>query len=196
MMDIFQSSLVKPKLLAGGLKPDRQGLIQADIIYSGQSSPEISGGGGETPLNILDYITDYSVSTMKNVERVLQNGYDYFVNGKEIEEYSQATQDDYDSLYLTFNPVNIKKIHILYEAFNLTTQSKSWEWSGWYYHPDGSYNLQISPEFYGSSKKTLEWDVLPENGTNVNLLSMGIQGYIVASGKINIYGIYIEIEDV
>lgn len=111
MMDIFQSSLVKPKLLAGGLKPDRQGLIQADIIYSGASSPEISGGD-VPPITI----TSKFLASEKHVVFLKDNSFyhcgikDLQGNGntenvltftKQSDDVKDAVISPYVSIYLT-----------------------------------------------------------------------------------------------
>nr|DAR97466.1 MAG TPA: hypothetical protein [Caudoviricetes sp.] len=154
-----------------------------------------SGGNPPAPLNILDFITDFSGSTMTNPQRILQDGYDYFVNGTEISEYITATLDKNDVLVLKFgSPLNLKKISILCEGYKLV-EAKPWEFSGWFYHPDGSYQAKASPKVYQNFLHTFEWVLDSEYGNNVDHMSLSLQGYTNYSGNLKIYGIYFEAEE-
>jgi hypothetical protein len=154
-----------------------------------------SGGNPPKPLNILDFITDFSGSTMTDPQRILQDGYDYFVNGTEISEYITATLDKNDVLSLKFgSPLNLKKISILCEGYKLV-EAKPWEFSGWFYHPDGSYQAKASPKVYQNFLHTFEWVLDSEYGNNVDHMSLSLQGYTNYSGNLKIYGIYFEAEE-
>lgn len=155
----------------------------------------VSGGNPLAPLNILDFITDFSGSTMTNPQRILQDGYDYFVNGTEISEYITATLDKNDVLVLKFgSPLNLKKISVLCEGYKLV-EAKPWEFSGWFYHPDGSYQAKASPKVYQNFLHTFEWVLDSEYGNNVDHMSLSLQGYTNYSGNLKIYGIYFEAEE-
>lgn len=112
MMDIFQSSLAKPKLLAGGLKPDRQGLIQADIIYSGESSPDVSGGDVPPPAVITSKFlaSENHVAFLKDnsfyhcgIKELQGNGNveDVLTFTKQSDDVKDAVISPWVSIYLT-----------------------------------------------------------------------------------------------
>lgn len=170
-------------------------ILREDAAAPAAGKAGASGGNPPVPLNILDFITDFSGSTMTNPQRILQDGYDYFVNGTEISEYITATLDKNDVLVLKFgSPLNLKKISILCEGYKLV-EAKPWEFSGWFYHPDGSYQAKASPKVYQNFLHTFEWVLDSEYGNNVDHMSLSLQGYTNYSGNLKIYGIYFEAEE-